>query len=58
MQGFAECFEDLEDPRSGNAGRHLLLELLMIAMCTVLCGGQTAVDLAIFARAKEKFASS
>jgi predicted transposase YbfD/YdcC len=55
MQGFAECFEDLEDPRSGNAGRHLLLELLMIAMCTVLCGGQTAVDMAIFARAKEKF---
>ena len=43
MEGFAECFEDLEDPRIGNAGRHDLLEILMMALCTVLSGGQTAV---------------
>ena len=55
MEGFAACFEDLEDPRTGNAGRHELLEILMIALCTVLSGGQTAVDMAIFAREKEAF---
>lgn len=55
MDGFAECFEDLEDPRTGNAGRHDLLEMLMIALCTVLSGGQTAVDMAIFGREKEPF---
>lgn len=55
MEGFAECFEDLEDPRTGNAGRHDLLEMLMIALCTVLSGGQTAVDMAIFGREKEPF---
>ena len=55
MEGFADCFEGLEDPRSGNAGRHDLLEILMIALCTVLSGGQTAVDMAIFAREKEAF---
>jgi len=55
MEGFAECFEDLEDPRTGNAGRHDLLEILMIALCTVLSGGQTAVEMAIFAREKESF---
>ena len=55
MEGFAECYEDLEDPRTGNAGRHDLLEILMIALCTVLSGGQTAVDMSIFAREKEMF---
>ena len=47
MDGFGACFEGLEDPRTGNAGRHQLLEILMIALCTVLCGGQTAVDMAV-----------
>ena len=55
MEGFAECHEDLEDPRTGNAGRHDLLEILMIALCTVLSGGRTAVDMSIFAREKEMF---
>src|SRR5580704_3942430 len=27
----------------------------MIALCAVLCGGQSAVDMALFARAKEPF---
>jgi predicted transposase YbfD/YdcC len=45
----------LEDPRTGNAGLHNFHELLMIALCTVLCGGQSAVDMALFARAKEPF---
>jgi hypothetical protein len=54
-EAFASCFEGLEDPRTGNAGRHELLEILMIALCTVLCGGQTAVDMHIYARAKEGF---
>ena len=55
MEGFGACFEGLDDPRTGNAGRHDLLELLMIALCTVLCGGQSAVDMAEFAEAKEEF---
>jgi predicted transposase YbfD/YdcC len=55
MEAFAGCFEGLEDPRNGNAERHDLLEMLMIAFCTVLSGGQTAVDMQLFARAKESF---
>lgn len=55
MEDFFKCFNDLEDPRTGNAGRHDLLEILMIALCTVLSGGQTAVDMAVFAREKETF---
>jgi predicted transposase YbfD/YdcC len=55
MDQFAACFADLEDPRSGNAGLHDFHELLVIALCTVLCGGQGAVDMALFAKAKEPF---
>src|SRR3954464_11868545 len=47
MDQFADCWEGLEDPRTGNAGLHDFHELLMIALCTVLCGGQSAVDMGL-----------
>jgi predicted transposase YbfD/YdcC len=55
MDGFSAFFDGLEDPRSGNAGRHDLLEMLMIALCTVLSGGEDCTDMAEFARAKLGF---
>ena len=58
MEPFAACWEGLEDPRTGNAALHDLHDLLMIALCSVLCGGQTATDMAEFARAKEPFLRS
>ena len=53
MEGFSECFGELPDPRSGNAKRHDLLELLMIALCTFLCGGESCVDMADLVAEKE-----
>jgi predicted transposase YbfD/YdcC len=58
LEQFASCWEGLEDPRSGNAALHDFQELLMIALCCVLCGGQGAVDMALFAEAKEPFLRS
>jgi predicted transposase YbfD/YdcC len=55
LDRFAACFEDVQDPRSGNAGLHDFHALLIIALCTVLCGGQGAVDMALFAKSKEPF---
>src|SRR5208283_1434959 len=55
MEGLAACFEDLEDPRTGNAGLHDLVEIMVIALCTVLCGGQYASDMELFAREKEAY---
>jgi predicted transposase YbfD/YdcC len=55
MEGFHACFSGLDDPRTGNACRHDLHELLLIALCTFLCGGETCVDMAEFAAAKEDF---
>jgi predicted transposase YbfD/YdcC len=55
MERFRECFSGIEDPRSGNAVRHELSELLIIALCAVLCGGESCVDMADFAQEKEAF---
>lgn len=55
MEDCEEIFEELEDPRTGNAKRHLLHEVLMIALCTVVCGGETCADMALFGRAKRAF---
>jgi predicted transposase YbfD/YdcC len=55
MEEFAAVFADLEDPRTGNAKRHELLEILLIGLCTVLCGGETCTDMVRFGRAKSTF---
>jgi len=52
MRGFIAIFEDVEDPRAGNA-RHNLLELLFIALAAVLCGAESCADMADFGAAKE-----
>jgi predicted transposase YbfD/YdcC len=55
MERFRACFEDLVDPRTGNAQRHDLLELLLIALAATLSGAETCVDMALFGQAKEAF---
>src|SRR3984957_18959832 len=55
MGEFAACWEELDDPRTGNAALHDFIELLVIALCSVLSGGQGAVDMGLYARAKEPF---
>src|SRR5690625_2549040 len=55
MDKIEAVFEGLEDPRTGNATRHSLHEILVIAVCTLLCGGQTCADMALFGRAKREF---
>ncbi len=52
MEDFADLFEDLEAPRTGNAKRHVLDEMVLIALCTVLSGGETCSDMALFGRLK------
>ena len=55
MDGFIECWDGLDDPRTGNAALHDFHEILAIAMCAVLCGGQGSVDMGLFAKSKEPF---
>jgi hypothetical protein len=49
---FVVCFEGMEGPRSGDAGLHDFHGLLVIALCTVLSGGQGATHMEAFAVAK------
>jgi predicted transposase YbfD/YdcC len=49
----SHCFEDVEDPRTGNAVRHDLLEVLTIALTAAICGAETCVDFADFAVDRE-----
>ena len=58
MGTLVEELEPLEDPRRGNAGRHALHDILGIALCTVLCGGETCTDMALFGQSKREFLES
>ena len=49
----ADSFVDLPDPRTGPAVRHELLDVVTIAVCAVLCGADTWVDVELFGRSKE-----
>ena len=46
-------FSDLEDPRQASGLRHPLLNVIVIAICAIICGADTWVDVAIFGRAKK-----
>ena len=58
MGMLVEDLEPLEDPRHGNAERHSLHDILVIALCTMLCGGETCTDMALFGHSKREFLES
>ena len=55
MEEFCKFFKGVKDPRTSNATRHDFNEMLMIALLSSLCGGQTGVDMADFAVLNERF---
>jgi predicted transposase YbfD/YdcC len=50
-----EHFKDLPDPRLDRTKEHELIDLLVIAICTLLCGGETFNDMEDFGHAKEEW---
>lgn len=50
MLSIWSSFSDLPDPRHGNARRHKLLDVLTIALTASICGAESCVDFADFAR--------
>lgn len=55
LKDFRNCRWEPQDPRTSNASLHNFQEILMILLCSMRCGGQTAVGMALFAEAKEPF---
>lgn len=48
-----EAFSGLDDPRCGPAQRHDLTEMILMALCAVLCGADSWVDVAEWAEDNE-----
>jgi predicted transposase YbfD/YdcC len=53
MSWIEQAFAALPDPRTGNAKRHDLLEVLTIALTASICGAETCSDFADFAVDRE-----
>lgn len=53
MPSLITILREMPDPRTGNARRHDLLDLLVIAVAASVCGGETCVDFAEFAEDRE-----
>lgn len=48
-------FAEIEDPRDARGVRHLLAEMMVIALCAVICGAEDWKSVAAFGRAKQGF---
>lgn len=53
-----EHFQRLEDPRKRRGRRHLLSDLMVIALCAVICGADNWKAVSTFGRAKRKWFKS
>jgi predicted transposase YbfD/YdcC len=51
--GLIEHFQTIPDPRVNRTKDHALIDVLVIAVCTLLCGGETFNDMEDFGKAKE-----
>jgi hypothetical protein len=54
-QSLTKHFGTMADPRTGNAKRHLLLDILVIAICAAICGANTWVEVELWAKANRKW---
>jgi predicted transposase YbfD/YdcC len=50
-----ECFTAVEDPRNKDTILHKLIDIIVIGVLSILCGGESFNDMETFGRAKEKW---
>jgi predicted transposase YbfD/YdcC len=53
-----DCFSGIADPRLNRRKRHELIDILVIAICAVICGAEHWTEVASFGRCKIKWFSS
>src|SRR5579863_6900052 len=51
----AHHFSSISDPRIHRTRRHKLMDILLIAICAMLCGAETFVEMAEFGHCKESW---
>jgi predicted transposase YbfD/YdcC len=52
-ESIAKHFRELKDPRTGNAKQHIFLEILIIAICAVICGADGWNDVELYGKNKK-----
>jgi hypothetical protein len=52
IASISQHFAELHDPRVDRTKEHLLIDIIVIAICAVICGAETWVDVEIFGQAK------
>jgi hypothetical protein len=53
VQALEAIFVQVEDPRMERTKRHRLRDILIIAICCVICGAKGWVEIEEFGKAKE-----
>jgi predicted transposase YbfD/YdcC len=48
-------FGKIKDPRVDRTKRHLLLDIILIAICGIICGADSWVDIEMFGKSKEEW---
>ena len=54
-RGILRFFTGMKDPRAKQGRRHELVDILVIAICAVICGADGWEDVALFGRSKQKW---
>jgi hypothetical protein len=54
-KGFLDYFEGLEDPRINRQKLHPMNEILLLALCGIICGCDGWIDIEAFGKAKQDF---
>jgi predicted transposase YbfD/YdcC len=57
-KSLVDCFSGIDDPRLDRKKRHELIDILVIAICAVICGAEHWTEVASFGRCKKNWFSS
>lgn len=55
VASIVEHFGGLEDERKDKGKRHPLLDIIIIAICAVICGAEGWSDIEVFGKAKRRW---
>ena len=53
LAALIEQFAQLHDPRVDRTKRHQLIDVVVIALCAIICGADTWVEVESFGKAKQ-----
>jgi predicted transposase YbfD/YdcC len=54
-KNIAKCFNKVTDPRIERSKRHKLIDIILLAICGVICGADSWVDIEMYGKAKKEW---